>query len=277
MSGSFQALRANVLNEGWSFGVGIAFPFSAGAYYYSRIHGSKKLAGLFLFSMIILAIISTAKMFFIILLLYMSGFYLKDFRISAFKLLVYLIIGFAMFALIHILMNKISHKFPDSIMLSLIYTLTGYLFGGFGVFQLALDGLYHNGMGYITFWDFLTDNWVQIGSITEGGWVYTGDWLGNVESGFTPWYLYAGGYGLILLGGFMGVIYAFIFSFSKKYEEFLFLKVYSYYPLIFLIFYDTIMHSFTTWVGFTTVTVILLITKDSDKTDELTRIIPNAF
>lgn len=267
LSGSFEALRANVLNEGWSFGVGIAFPFSAGAYYYARVHTHKRASILFLFSMIILAVISTAKMFFIIVLLYMSGFYLRDFKINAYKLIGYAVIGFAMFALIHILMNKISHKFPDSIVLSLIYTLTGYLFGGFGVFQLALDGLYKNGMGYLNFWDFLIDNWVQVGSISEGGWVYTGDWLGNVESGFTPWYLYAGIYGLLLLGGFMGMIYAFIFSFAKKYEEFLFLKVYAYYPLVFLIFYDTLMHSFTTWIGFTTVTFILLLTKDNYKLD----------
>lgn len=267
LSGSFEVLRANVLNEGWSFGVGIAFPFSAGAYYYSRLNSEKKASIFFLISMIILAVISTAKMFFIILLLYLSGFYLKSYSISIGKVISYIILGFVMFALIHILMNKISHKFPDSILLSLIYTLTGYIFGGFGVFQLSLDGLYTNGMGYATFLDFLINNWLQKGSITEGGWVYTGEWLGNVESGFTPWYLYAGAWGIAMLGAFMGAIYAFIYSFSKKYHEFMFLKVYSYYPMIFLVFYDTIMHSFTTWFGFSMVTFLLLLTKKSSATN----------
>lgn len=256
--GSMVLFRDAVLNGNISLGVGISFPFAAGSYFYCRLHKLKKKMIFFMIIMFMLAFISSSKMFFIIAMLFLSGLYIENIYFSAKKIIIIFILGFLIFSMLHILMNKIAYVEGDSLLVSLLYTLCGYYYGGFSVFQLCLDGVFSSGKSYQSFVDFLIGNAVQTGRLYENGWVETGGWFGNVSSGFTPWYEYLGYYGLSLYGSIIGFVYGVINYGSKLYSGMIFLRVFSIYPIIFIIFNDTFLRAATIWFGFIFVAIMLI-------------------
>lgn len=255
--------RQTLLDNDLSISVGISFPFLMGAYYIAEKNNQQKVKIISIIFLFVLGIISTSKIFIVIMLLYISGFYKKNFSLNWYKITKIFVAGFLIYSLLHVLMGKIAGATGDNffgIVDGLIFTFIGYLLGGLAVFQLQLNGQYIPSGYFSNVFNFLINMPVNNSMVEGGDWVYTGSWLGNVKSGFSTWYQFFGIIGMVYLGLLIGFIYAFIFYFSKKSISLNFIKIFSFYPLMFFIFNDTFLGASKIWIVYILVVFILSIT-----------------
>lgn len=246
----FVAFRAAFIDEGLSLYVGISFPLSSAAYFLARQQKDAFYTRIFMFLLISLALISTSKIFIIIAILFVSGFGSSAFKLSIKKFLGILIFGFGLFSLVHIAMGKIAGSNDFPLYQALLFTFSGYLLGGFAVFQLVLDGAYSASPSASIITYLTGNNNLIITLANEDGWIRTGDWVGNVISGFSPWYIVSGAGGVVFIGGLIGAIHGVINAFSRNSLSFRFLRVFSIYPLSFFVFSDTYISASLMWVAF---------------------------
>lgn len=254
-------IREAILSGDNSIYAGITFPFVVGAYYVANCENNEILKKYFSLMVICLALMSTTKIFLVIALIFLSGFYIK--KISFIKSILLLICGFCLFSLIHIWMDKIAGKTDNSIgglFDGLVFTLVGYLIGGLAVFQLQLDEKFIPFVSYNNIISFVTNKPDEQYILNTGTWIRTGDWLGNVQSGFSSWYQFGGSYSSFYLGATIGFIYALIFGLSKNHNSIKFLKIFSFYPIIFFIFNDTIFSAVKMWVAYVIVAIFIALT-----------------
>ncbi len=255
--------RQTLLDNDLSISVGLSFPFLMGAYYIAEKNNQQKVKIISIIFLFVLGIISTSKIFIVIMLLYISGFYKKNFSLNWYKITKIFVAGFLIYSLLHVLMGKIAGATGDNffgIVDGLIFTFIGYLLGGLAVFQLQLNGQYIPSGYFSNVFNFLINMPVNNSMVEGGDWVYTGSWLGNVKSGFSTWYQFFGIIGMVYLGLLIGFIYAFIFYFSKKSISLNFIKIFSFYPLMFFIFNDTFLGASKIWIVYILVVFILSIT-----------------
>ena len=255
--------RQTLLDNDLSISVGLSFPFLMGAYYIAERNNQQKVKIISIIFLFVLGIISTSKIFIVIMLLYISGFYKKNFSLNWYKITKIFVAGFLIYSLLHVLMGKIAGATGDNffgIVDGLIFTFIGYLLGGLAVFQLQLNGQYIPSGYFSNVFNFLINMPVNNSMVEGGDWVYTGSWLGNVKSGFSTWYQFFGIIGMVYLGLLIGFIYAFIFYFSKKSISLNFIKIFSFYPLMFFIFNDTFLGASKIWIVYILVVFILSIT-----------------
>ena len=255
--------RQTLLDNDLSISVGLSFPFLMGAYYIAEKNNQQRVKIISIIFLFVLGIISTSKIFIVIMLLYISGFYKKNFSLNWYKITKIFVAGFLIYSLLHVLMGKIAGATGDNffgIVDGLIFTFIGYLLGGLAVFQLQLNGQYIPSGYFSNVFNFLINMPVNNSMVEGGDWVYTGSWLGNVKSGFSTWYQFFGIIGMVYLGLLIGFIYAFIFYFSKKSISLNFIKIFSFYPLMFFIFNDTFLGASKIWIVYILVVFILSIT-----------------
>lgn len=255
--------REIFLENDLSISAGLSFPFLMGVYYVAEKNNHYKVKKISVILLFILGIISTSKIFIVIMLLYISGFYGKNFSFKWYKIVKIFVAGCLIFSLLHIFMGKVAGATGDNffgVVDGLIFTFIGYLLGGLAVFQLQLDGKYIPSEYFSNVFYFFMNMPVN-NSVVEGGdWVNTGEWLGNVKSGFSSWYQFFGIMGMVYLGALIGLIYAFIFYFSEKSTSFNFIKIFSFYPLIFFVFNDTYLGAAKIWIMYILVAFVLSIT-----------------
>ncbi|MCG5378481.1 O-antigen polymerase, partial [Providencia rettgeri] len=257
-AGGFSSFRAMFIDEKLSLNVGISFPICACALFIAKEEKRKSCIYLFSFLALFLSLISTSKIFIVISLIYISGIYRKEFKFKIRVILFYLILGFLLFSLSHLVLDKLAGG--GSILYSLYFTFLGYLLGGFAVFQHVLDGLILE--RYSSFVELIARDKENVFNQLDSGWIKTGDWLGNVYSGFTPWYNTYGNFGILLLAIFIGIIYSVIYSFAnKKSLPFLYLKAFSIYPITFFVFSDTFFSAKLMWIAFVLCSFIIAFTK----------------
>lgn len=262
----FVAFRAAFIDEGLSLHIGISFPLSSAAFFLARQQKDMFYSRVFMFFLIFLALMSTSKIFMIITILFLSGFGLSTFSLSIKNLLGILFFGFGLFSLIHIAMDKIAGTNDFSLFQALIFTFSGYLLGGLAVFQLVLDGAYgvSHSASIITY--LLKGDVFFITLANEDGWIKTGDWVGNVISGFSPWYIVSGIGGIVFIGCLIGAIHGTINALSRGSFSFRFLRIFSIYPLSFFVFSDTYVSAWLMWAAFFICSFILSLIRVQEKT-----------
>lgn len=248
--GGFYLFRQGFLDEKLSLHIGISFPIVAAAYFYSQLNRDVVYAKFFGVMLVVLGMVSLSKIFVILSLLFVSGFYKPDFKFSMRMIAFYASIGLLLFSCLHIAMDKLAGDAGDSVFFSIIYTLNGYFLGGLAAFQLVLNDQFSTGKIYGDFISFILQKPTNLTQFNDNGWVKTGEWIGNVYSGFTPWFEYGKIYGLLLYGILIGVVHSIVDYFSIKYSSFAFLRIFSFYPLIFIVFTDGYLGALLMWIAF---------------------------
>lgn len=248
--GNLFSLRDSLIDNGSMIKVGISFPLNAAAFFYAKYTKKTKVAAFFAIFMFLLAIASTSKIFFIITMLYIIPWYESNYKLSISKLVFVVLIGIAFFIGIHLALNKVAGPEKSGIV-PVLNTLKGYILGSIAALQLILDG------DYILPENIYIDRILALlpGSVFEmpyfvnqENWVKTGDWYGNVYTAFAFWYQPKGMMSVIMFASLLGLLYGFINS--KKTKAMVFLKIYSYYPLIFILFSEQFALSVSQWLAF---------------------------
>ncbi len=212
----FSMLREQVIHEGLSFYVGISFPFVASCLYYQNIYNIKKGRLVLVALCVILAIISTSKQFFVMTLLYAVPWYKKDYKINILYIIVIAFFGFLLFSLNHVL-REIGQN-HGNFWESNFRTLLGYFLGGLAAFQLHLD------------------------YVPLSGFVETGEWWGNVYTGFYNFFEDYDWYVLTIKVMGMSLFYAIFDSYKSRYIQAHFISIFGVFPLIFIVFSDMFYH-----------------------------------
>jgi hypothetical protein len=221
----FVRIREMVASRALSFRVGVSFPLVASLLFYMKTMNIRKGQRLVSALLIALAGISSSKIFIVMAMLYLIPWYKKGFKASARLLLFAAAAGVASFAAAHMSRGLISAKSARTLLEIALRQINGYLLGGFAAFQTYLDGR------MITM---------------DGGWVRTGEWVGNVYSAFySLFHERAYGYFFARIM-FISLLYAIIFV--SKGIGFRFLKVYAVFPLLFIFFSDWFFSAM--WVSF---------------------------
>lgn len=234
--------RSKIASNELSFHIGISFPFVSSCLFYQNLKNYKKYKKILIALIFLLAIISSSKQFIILAILFAIPWYKKDFKFSLFPILFVFAFGFLLILLLHSVTGRVAGS--GSLFQRTVYTINGYLLGGLAAFQLFLDGTMES-------------------YITVGGWVKTGDWIGNVYSGFYGFYQSRSIFSLSLKILTISLLYSFLNS--KRKSIFLnFMRVYSLYPLLFFIFSDLYFPAVKQWLVFVLAGISLLLIKQKE-------------
>lgn len=234
--------RAKIASNELSFHVGISFPFVSSCLFYQNFKNYKKYKKLLIVLIFLLALISSSKQFIILAILFAIPWYKKNFKFSLLPILFVFSFGFLLILLLHAVTGRVAGS--GNLFQKTVYTINGYLLGGLAAFQLFLDGTMES-------------------HITVGGWVKTGDWIGNVYSGFYGFYQNRNIFLLSLKVLAISLLYAFLNS--KRKSMFLnFMRIYSLYPLLFFIFSDLYFSAVKQWFVFVIAGISLLFIKQKE-------------
>lgn len=258
--GDFYSLRQGILSNNISLYVGYSFPIVAASFFHAKISG-RRIKFLFAFLMLILSVISSSKIFLILSLIFISCVYENNYRLKLKHVFVLVVSGFLLFSIMHLLMKKIAGINEYPLIVALGYTFLGYLLGGIAAFQMIVSDLFSTGVVYSSITDLILNIPSQVHMDSSNGWVRTGNWYGNVHSGFAIWYEFNNQYGVVLYGFIIGIIHALIYSHTKKSVAFQFMKAFSLYSIFFIVFYDTYVMSVKLWIAFFIASIFLSLTK----------------
>jgi hypothetical protein len=207
--------------EAKSIGAGIAFPFLMASYYISKIESDVKYSRLFLYMSLIVAILSTAKIFLLLFLFYVLS--INRYRLSFKGLFIISLYGFGLFALSSIVLNKFSNDGDGNLLLAILNTFNVYFMAGLAAFQNILDGIYPN----------------------DDGWMKIGNWLTNVYTAFYSWYQLFGEHYTIVSGILLGFFYSVFVNKSKLFHQlFYFYSIFLLYPLFMIVFAEQYIEGF---------------------------------
>lgn len=260
LTGDFIHYRDYLLESGESIRVGTSFPLVAALLVYARanrVYNVKMISALLL----LLAIISSSKIFIMLALIFVIPWYEQSFNASFFKICMILIFSFLGFILLHLLLGK--YVGSSNVFYALVFTLKGYLLGGIAVFQDVLNGNITLPDGFYIF-SFLEKipllEFNYVAEIDNNGWFRTGLWFGNVYSAFSYWEELGGLPAFPIVGSIIGLLYGFIHK-SNRYE-FIVLKNFSYYPLIMMVFAEQFLLGLGMWVSFSLTSIFLCFIKN---------------
>lgn len=263
--GNFYHFRQAVLNDNVSLYVGYSFPIVAASFFHAVLSEDKN-RFLFAVLMVLLTIISSSKIFLILTLIFVSGIYRYGYKVSVKSMFIFFVSGFMLFSIMHILMDKIAGLNEYPLVVALGYTFLGYFLGGIAAFQMIVSNLFSTGVFYSSISGLVLNAPTKIFVGYDNGWVRTGHWYGNVYSGFAPWYEFSNQYGVVLYGVIIGLVHAIIYSHAKKSIALQFMKGFSIYSIIFIVFYDTYVMSIKLWIAFLIASIFLSLTIVNVKT-----------
>lgn len=224
----FLLVRSMIASKEISFHIGVSFPFVSACLFYQNIKNISKYKKFLTVILFFLALISSSKQFIVLAFLYSVPWYTGKFRLKLFPVLLVVMTGFLLFLLLHVVTERVVGT--GNLVQKTMYTINGYLLGGIAVFQLFLDGRMQQ-------------------HITVDSWVKTGDWIGNVYSGFYNFYKERSIALLTVRIFCIALLYAF-FNSKRKSAFSKFIRVYSVFPLLFFIFSDLYMPSIKQWLMF---------------------------
>jgi hypothetical protein len=225
----FHEIREKIANRELSLYIGISFPFCCSLLFYMRkkniLTGEKWIILL----LILLALISSSKIFIILSMLYIIPWYRHGFKLSLSRILIVIFVGVFAFYALHLFTGRILNG-DKSIVIIIFNMINGYLLGGLAAFQLFLDNTFNSAM-------------------TAKGWVRTGEWVGNVYSGFFSYFQEKNYLYFFIRINIIALIYAIIFNIKNIFFDFY--KIYAFFPLLFVFFSDMIFSSWLQWFCFT--------------------------
>jgi len=240
-----------------SIGTGVSFPLVCGAWYLSRVMEKRYVSLLFGFLAIILAILTTSKVFLFIALIYAVPLASNGKPTMTAKTFINIAVAaLVTFALLHLFLGKIAGiPGQQGILEGLMVTLRVYLLGAIAGLQHVLDGTFiypHNQM-----WIFVANlfpDFVEAPKTIILPWSSIGIWETNVYSAFASWYEAVGVLGLAVIGFLLGSFYAWLF---RSCSTLLFLRIFSLFPLLFMFHQDFFFESVRIWIGFSFVAVLI--------------------
>lgn len=239
---SILAVRAKLATKELSFHVGTSFPFVASCVFFQNIKNQKK-SKLLCILMFLLAVISSSKQFIILSFLFYIPWYKTGFKIKFIYISFTILTGFLLVLILHYVTGRVAGS--GNLIQKTLYTINGYLLGGLAAFQLFLDGTMNQ-------------------HITTGAWIKTGDWVGNVYSGFYSFYENKNLALLTVKTVCISLLYASI-NIRRKSMFSQFMRVYSIYPLIFFIFSDLFFSSISQWCMFSIAGLGITFVKDKKR------------
>jgi len=215
---------------------------------------------LFIFLALLLALISTTKIFLFVIVFYLLFFS----KVNMLRILTAMIVLLALFFLSHLLLEKFSSNPDDGVFRALWNTLLVYMFGGVAAFQNILIGsvqLEPNIMltsikGIVSV--FGIDN-VPVSSILP--WSKVGNWNTNVYTAFGYWYSLMGNFYLFISPLILGLYYALFFSPQKTFIMFDFYKPFLLFCLTFIYMGDQYLPAFLMHFIYIFISIIVSITK----------------
>jgi hypothetical protein len=222
----FTALRILMTGqERVSLHIGISFPLCCSMLFYMRKRNITDCRNIIILCIILLAIISTSKMFFVFALLYIVPWYEREFKLKISIIVAIFLIGFLSFFGLHAATSRMLDD--KNVFVAVLRTLNTYLLFGLASFQLSLDGI------------------LEIAT-NSTGWIKAGKAYGNVIAGFQTLFEEKNYFFFYIRIMFLSFLYSVIYY--RKTLLFDFLKVYAFFPLLFVFFSDWFFSSM--WFGF---------------------------
>jgi hypothetical protein len=260
---SFRTLTTSEegLGERVSMGVGLSFPAVMASYYVAKLKQQGFIAVIFSFCGLLLAILSTSKVFLLIWLLYIA--YLNKVNLKYF--IVYFVIFVFLFAVSHIVLQKFSSNPEVSLIQALYDTFLVYLLGGLASYNLLVEGeaVIHPGTMFVSI-NWLFNPFISI-TVPDSAilpWVKIGSWNTNVYTAFGYWYAFLEGYYIVIIPTILGAYYAFFFNESKfSNQYFSFYRVFLIFCIIFVFFSDQFIPAYMMHVMSLFFSVLISITK----------------
>jgi hypothetical protein len=201
--------------EAKTISAGIGFPFLIASYYTSYKQEDVRWCKLFLFLSLIVAALSTAKIFILLFIIFVVS--VNNFKINIKNVAVMFVVGFLFFGLSSVILKKYSNDGGGNLFLAVLNTFNVYLLSGLAAFQNILDGIKPD----------------------INGWMQVGDWHTNVYSGFQVWFELFKDYYYMVSGVFLGFYYSVFINKNKLLNQlFSFYSVFLLYPLFMLVFAD---------------------------------------
>lgn len=240
---SILAVRAKLAAKELSFHVGISFPFVASCVFFQNIKNEKKYCKFLAILMFLLALISSSKQFIILSFLFYIPWYKAGFKIKLIYIVFTVLVGFLLVLILHAVTGRVAGS--GNLVQKTLYTINGYFLGGLAVFQLFLDGTMSQ-------------------HITTGAWIKTGEWVGNVYSGFYSFYENNNVALLTFKILCISLLYAAI-NIRRKSIFSQFMRVYSVYPLIFFVFSDLFFAAISQWIMFSIAGLGITFIKDKSR------------
>lgn len=235
---SYMQIREAIVNKQVSFNSAITLALFCAAIYFANLNNftMKRKINLYIM-LIIITVVSSAKMMFVIALIYIIPWYKKDFKLKLNYIINFTLIGIVFFYIFNGLTNRLVGG--QNLALRIFNTINGYLIGGIAIFQRVLDG------------DF----------ISYSGWIKSGNWVGNVYSAFYYWI--DGGiskvvFAAVLIGALYGLL-----NIKGRMTEFL--RIYSLFPLFFIFFDELFIKAILQWICFAIAGILSGILYDSPK------------
>jgi hypothetical protein len=236
----YTELREKMGSKEISFYIALSYPMCSASLFYININKMHTpYRNIFIWCVITLAIISTSKIFMVLSFLYIIKWYVPGYKIKLLEIVIIIIIGISGFFILHLLTNRIVGT-GDNQFHKLLYTFNGYLLGGFASFNLYLDN--------------------KLEMYTTNGWIYTGTWIGNVIAGFRQIFQEHNYILLAIRSALLGLFYGFLFANRNKYIKYI--KIYSFFPLLFIYFSDFFGSAVLQWITFAIATIALLFIKE---------------
>lgn len=256
---SLSTMRTAILDgRAGGFGLGISLPLALCCMYLAKNEMKKYKYTFFLLISFILAILSTSKIFLILVVIFAIGF---NSVISKRKIATYGFIIIFIFGLSSVILGKFSSNPNDGIFSAVIDTFKVYLFSGLAAFDLYTNNNYllPDNILLYPFRDIIGST-INIPQTDILPWVNSGVWETNVYTGFAPWYQKFGFLSAVIFGVFLGGYYGFWFGFRKNlavqfYQTFLF------FPLILLFFQEHYILSWKMHVAYIACATMLSFTK----------------
>jgi len=224
MKVGYNGLRNQILNGTFSVHSSIVMALLSSLMYLANIYKQSIKKKVFLaVPIILIAALSTSKMYFVLAILYIVPWYSSNFRVNLNTILFVLFAGFGSFFWLHLVTNRVVGN-EQNLIQSLLFTLKGYFLGGLAAFQIIIDG-----------------------GCMDDGWIWTGKWVGNVYSAFSRLF-YEQSY---ILFGIRVVCIGFLYAWlSQKNHIAKYVKVYSGLPLFMIFFDEMFVSAISQWICF---------------------------
>ncbi|EPA8654105.1 O-antigen polymerase [Photobacterium damselae] len=242
-------------------GIGISLPISFLGLYLSRRSNNVIMFIIFFCFSLVISLISTSKIFLLLVVMYSMGINNK----IEIKKIFFISIGIlSVFILSSILLNKFSSSINDGFFNAIYDTFRVYFISGVSAFNLYINdnAFIPNNILLYPFKDLLSDAYdIPLSDILP--WINTGTWDTNVYTGFLPWYQAIGFISCFILGGGLGIYYAFWFNPNLGYIA-KFYQIFLYFPLLILFFQEHFLLSWKMHLSYILCMLLLVFVKNRE-------------
>lgn len=247
--------------EKQSLSVGISFPAVLTAFILARHQNSKFLTNFFLFLCFLISIISTSKIFILILIIVLINSNIN----RVLNIFLIGLIFLLLFGLSHLLLAKFSSDPEAGIFGALFDTFFVYFLGGLGAYSQMIEGNVQLDP-LVTFSAlkplieiFMATN---IPSDPILPWVQIGNWNTNNYSAFGYWYALLGDFHIFFIPIFLGIYYGIFFNkYFVTSSSFELYRIFLIFCLLFTLWGDQFIPAYKMHISYLFFSILFSLTK----------------